>query len=620
MDRKTCSIYLVLALIVFVSSISVSHAEFVNATEVNIKAVAVKSTEPPEGAVINISVIVTPGEGRVFVSTIPYTQIDMQGSAQLAALTACDILGLDFMNYDFFFTVEANSPIVGGPSAGGVMTIATMSALKNLTPRSDVFMTGMIYPDGFIGPVGGIPYKLEASAKSGAKIFLIPKGQRVVNIEETVQEKRGPFIFVTTKTKPIDLVEYGKKLGVEVIEVETVEEAFLYYTNQTIVKPQLTTNLSKYSDLLKMLAEIMKRETNDLYRKVEKFGISDRAREMIRKGEESYRKGDYYTSTSQYFTAKIELRGIYYKNTVKNENDLEIELNAVEREINESKQYLLSQKEMGVESFQIFGAAQERITLAEDYLYLARTSDDMDSAIGYLALAKERVESAKVWLSLLETISEDIPIKKEEIERRTQFYLSQAESIVVYAIEIGGYSQLIDEAEKSIKLARNQLEEGFYAGSAVSAIDGITKASLSIELINVDEDTLNAKVYSANESARRAIGELEKIITPVLPVAYVEYADTSENPVKRLSYYKLSERLAKLMLSLSRAYPERKLIEVEFTQPSDMVKESDIIPNITKTKIEQIEKIGKIIEKIPGFEASTAIIALVFYIVYRRRK
>ncbi|RLI84303.1 serine protease-like protein [Archaeoglobales archaeon] len=610
--------FIVSSLFIILSNQTVlqAGAQFLNANEARIKAVAVKSTEPPEGAVINISVIVTPGDGRVFVSTIPYTQIDMQGSAQLAALTACDVLGLDFMKYDFFFTIEADSPIVGGPSAGGVMTVAAISALKNLSLREDVYMTGMIYPDGFIGPVGGIPYKLKAAADNGAKIFLIPKGQRVVTVEETVEEKRGPFIFISKKSKPVDLYEYGKELGVKVIEVEKIEDALLYYTNYTIAKSQQEMNLSRYSNLLLQLAERMKKDTTDLYSTVKATGASlKKADEFISKGDESYKNGYYYTATSQYFTAKIELRYLYYTHIVKNDNDLEVEFGRIENEINSTKDMLSSQKELGVESFQLFGAAQERVTLAEDYLYRARTSDDFEKSLRYLALSKERIESAKVWLSLLETIKEDIPIKSEDLQRRAQFYLSQAESMVVYASQIGGYPELIDEAEKSIDISRRQLEEGFFAGSAISAIDGITKASLSIELINVDEESLNSKISSANNSARTAIGEVEKIVTPVLPVAYLEYADTAENPVVKLSYYKLSERLAKLMLSVSRAFPESTIVKVELNYPETPTKATPTptptnVPDISKIKPE-VPRLPEIEKYIPGFEAYLAFVLLI---------
>jgi uncharacterized protein len=350
----------------------------------------------------------------------------------------------------------------------------------------------------------------------------------------------------------------------------------------------------------------------------------DKVDEYISKGDESFNNGYYYTATSQYFTAKIELRYLYYTQKIRNDQDLENEFENVEKEINSTKDYLFSQKEFGIESFQLFGAAQERITLAEAYIYRARTSESFDDSLRYLALSKERIESARVWLSLLETIKEEVPIKTEDLKRRAQFYLSQAESMVIYASQIGGYSRLIDDAENSIELSRKQLEEGFFAGSAISAIDGITKASLSIELINVDENLLNSKVRSASSSARIAIGEVEKFVTPVLPVAYLEYAETAENKVVALSYYKLSERLAKLMLSLSRAFPEASLVKVELTYPNLQPTPESALPNLTGIK-PTVPKLPELEKYLPGFEiylglAAVSLAYLLREVIHRRRK
>lgn len=588
-----------LLLVALILLIQTANAQFINEREVNIKAVAVTSGPSPEGAVIDITVIITPGNGRVFVSTSPYTEIDMQGSAQLAALTACDVLGIDFMKYNFFYIIEADAPIVGGPSAGGVMTVATIAALKNLTIRKDVFMTGMIYPDGFIGPVGGIPYKLEAAAKNGAKIFLIPKGQRVVYVQEQKEEKRGPFIFITTKTRSIDLVEYGKQFGVEVREVETIEEALAYYTGYSIVKPQLQFDVSEYSNMLKLLADRMKDDTLNLLEKVERYADQDELKqvmEILESGDESYEKGNYYTATSRYFTAKIKLRYILYTHTIKNEDDLSREFTNTENELKHTVDYIKSVKELGIESFQLFGAAEERVTIAEEYLHLARTSRDIDTALQYLAYSRERIESAKLWLSLLDTIKKDIPIGEEELKKRAQFYLNQAESLIVYASSIGGYPSLINEAKKNVDLSRKQLNEGFYSGAAISALDAIIKASLSIELINANDDLIKTKEESARASAQSALAEVEKVVTPILPTAYYEYAETSDDILLRLSYYKLSERLAKLISAVAKVYSERELVEVEFVPYTT--------PTPEETRLPIIEP------EVPGFEAWVAVTAL----------
>ena len=608
--RRTLLFFAISALILTVI-LTPASSQFLNPSITHIKAVAVKSGPQPEGAVINVTVIVTEGDGRVFVSTTPYTEIDMQGSAQLAAITACDLTGRDFTKYDFFYIIEADAPIVGGPSAGGVLTVATLSALLGLEVNKTVYMTGMIYPDGFIGPVGGIPYKLEAAAKDGAKIFLIPKGQRVVYVQESKEVRKGPFIFVTTETKPVDLVELGKKLGVKVYEVETVEQALTFYTGYKLEKPEVTINLVKYSDLLKLLADRMKKDSLDLYEQVKPYSESysdqmEDVEKLMKRADEEYDKGNYYTSTSLYFQAKIKMRYIQYLNTI-DEKNVEGAFDDIENEIDAMKTQISSIKNLGIETIQIVGAAQERISEAEKHLDDARKARNFDDAMFNLAFAKERVESAKVWLSLLKTVNEDVPIDESALKKRTQFYMTQADTLIVYANSIGGYRDLINEATDSLDMSKTQFEEGFYAGAAFSAIDAITKAALSIELIGYEKD-IETKVNSAREAANSAISEAEKVITPILPIAYYEYAENIKEPLPRLSFYKLSERLSKLIVSLSSVNRSVKLTKVDFSSiTTPTIKEKRTPKRIPGLR----EVAGDIIKEIPGFGVEYAVIAMI---------
>lgn len=603
---------LVMLLILVIIPVS---GQFTNPKIVNIKAVAVKTGGERDGVVINVTVIVTGGNGKVFVSTSPYTEIDMQGSAQLSALTACDLLGLDFTKYDFFYEIKADAPIVGGPSAGAVMTIATLCALKNLSLRDDVFMTGMIYPDGYIGPVGGIPYKLKAAARDGAKIFLIPKGQRICYVTEVYEEKRGPFVFIRHVTKPVDVVELGKSLGVDVVEVENVNQALWYYTGCTISKPKLGVSLAKYSDILKFLAIEMKNETMKLRDEV---GYVKEAEDLIRKAEEDFEKGYYYTATSEFFQAKIKLRRQYYSNILRSDEDLERAFDEVEMEIEDLKRYLKNLS-VGVESLQIVGAGEERVAWAEKFLSDARTSGNWYKAIEYLALSKERVESAKVWLSLLQMIKQDIPIDRDVLKKRSEFYFRIAQSLIVYANSINGYGSLINSAGESLDIAQNLLNEGFYAGSQIACIDSMVKSGLAVEIITPNgsfEEILNSKLESSKTSAETSIAESEEVITPILPIAYFEFATSYledyrsngdiMNAVSALIYYKLSERLSKLMLFISKAYEERELVKTE-------------IPPFTPSESKVFKKRFEHVEIVPGYTAIT-VLAVVALVCYKRKK
>ncbi|MFZ8855267.1 MAG: S16 family serine protease, partial [Thermofilaceae archaeon] len=126
------------------------------------------------GSVTNITVLVTEGWGDVYISTYSLTQEDFQGAAMAAARVVSKLLNVDFSRYNFYFKVKSDSVIVGGPSAGVAMAVAVYSALTGIPVNRSVAVTGMISPDGSVGPVGGVYEKAQAVAQYGAKVFLVP--------------------------------------------------------------------------------------------------------------------------------------------------------------------------------------------------------------------------------------------------------------------------------------------------------------------------------------------------------------------------------------------------------------------------------------------------------------
>jgi len=362
----------------------------------------------------------------------------------------------------------------------------------------------------------------------------------------------------------------------------------------------------KYSDLLKLLADRMKNDSLRLYEQVKSYSdqISD-AEGLMKRAEEEYGKGNYYTSTSLYFQAKIKMRYVQYLNTI-DENNVGKAFEDVEDEIDAMKSQLSSIKNLGIETIQIVGAAQERVSEAEKHLENARRARNFDDAMFSLAFAKERVESTKVWMSLLRTVKEDVPIDESALKKRTQFYMTQADTLIVYASSIGGYRDLISEATDSLEMSKVQFEEGFYAGAAFSAIDAITKAALSIELIGYEKD-IETKVNSARDAANAALSEAENVITPILPIAYYEYAENIKEPLPRLSFYKLSERLSKLIVALSSVNTTIKLTKVDFSAlTTPTVKEKR-----TQEEIPSLREVaGEVIKEIPGFGVVSAITAV----------
>ncbi len=162
------------------------------------------------------------GELRVgfFEEEVAGTGNMWRSAGWMAVVVASQLMGIDPRDYEFSFSVGGR---IDGPSAGAYMTAGVLAALRGDTMREDVAMTGTINPDGTIGPVGGIPHKIQGAAKQGAKLVLVPAGQR--------------YDFDSNKDKLVDVVEVGKKLGVEVREVSTIFEAYELLTGKPLPRP-----------------------------------------------------------------------------------------------------------------------------------------------------------------------------------------------------------------------------------------------------------------------------------------------------------------------------------------------------------------------------------------------
>jgi len=194
------------------------------------------------GVLGNLTVTVRyPGEGRVFISTSPASMVDTQGSARIAAFAASLLAGVDMLRYDFYYEVRSPSIIIGGPSAGAAMALATLSLLTGVECPGDVVITGMIQPDTSIGPVGGLKEKLEAAAEGGARLFIVPAGQEVYTYYVTRYERIGPFVRVVKQPVQVNLTEYGQQLGVRVETAASLAEAYTLATGIDLLpsQPQL---------------------------------------------------------------------------------------------------------------------------------------------------------------------------------------------------------------------------------------------------------------------------------------------------------------------------------------------------------------------------------------------
>lgn len=187
------------------------------------KVSTIGSGDDISGATGELVIRLTPNQTRrtavAFMEEFAGGTGDMsRGGGWLAAFNATMITGHRITDYEFTFKSYGYSD---GPSAGMLMTAGLIALINGDPVREDTTMTGTINPDGTCGPVGGIPYKMEAAAKSGLKRFGYPAGARIDS----------------DQSGEIDLKEKARSLGMEAREIDDVYEAYEWLTGKKLSQP-----------------------------------------------------------------------------------------------------------------------------------------------------------------------------------------------------------------------------------------------------------------------------------------------------------------------------------------------------------------------------------------------
>lgn len=147
-----------------------------------------------------------------------------QAAVWIAAFQAAAALGRDLSDYAIMVRGQG---YIDGPSAGALFAAGMMAAMAGIPVRPEVTMTGIVNPDGTVGPVGGIPNKFRAAVKAGKKILGYPVGQRY-SVDLATQ-------------KVVDLHEFAKENGVQVMEIRSVDDAFTLLTGKQVPRVQPLT-------------------------------------------------------------------------------------------------------------------------------------------------------------------------------------------------------------------------------------------------------------------------------------------------------------------------------------------------------------------------------------------
>jgi predicted S18 family serine protease len=179
------------------------------------------------GTMMNVSVEILPGQGRVLVQTKPLMGVVFQDAANTAVRVAQNRTGTNLSQNDVIFSIEAADqiPEVDGPSAGGLMTVLVEAAIERKVPRQDVTLTGTIDPDGHIRAIGGIVEKAQAAKETGKVLFLIPEENN--RLQLVVQNTRnvGGVNIMEKAPQTFSTKEYiEQNVGISVQYISSIQD------------------------------------------------------------------------------------------------------------------------------------------------------------------------------------------------------------------------------------------------------------------------------------------------------------------------------------------------------------------------------------------------------------
>jgi len=482
-----------------------------------------------EGSPAHLYLEIKPGTGRVFIETYPLTKLDTQISTRFAREIACKYVNADCDNYDFFYTIRAESSIIGGPSAGSAISALTIAMLDNLNIDEHITITGTINSGGIVGPVGGLKEKIDAASEIEIKKVLIPAGTRFS------KEKNN---------KTIDLVEYGNEKNIIVVEVSDIDDILYELTGKIKEKVNESPETShEYSNIMKILGERLCNKSHELKKEFENLKkreldenlikIEESANNLTKKGESAFNENTFYSAASFCFGANTKYKQLIFLIQDMKKKDVADEIKLVREEIKDFDSRLPFKYET-ITDLQTYAIVKERLIEAEYYLELSEEhlgKGEMNKSIGSLAYAIERFYSAKAWSEFFSNEGKKFDFNKEVLRSSCMTKIFEAEERYQYVILF--FPNVLADTKKEIDLAYSDMENEDYDLCLFKASKAKAESDIILSTLGVEEEHVDDLLDKKLEIVGRNIVETSKKgLFPIIGYSYYEYAKSLKDDDK----------------------------------------------------------------------------------------
>ncbi|MBI2176711.1 hypothetical protein HYU40_05215 [Candidatus Woesearchaeota archaeon] len=532
-----------------------SHAaESPTQEEYSLKLLAVSETGE-KGVTADLYLRTAPGTGNVFIEAEPVTKLDTRISLKLAKEIACQSIQQVYEecgNHDFFFRIDANASLLGGPSAGAAAAALTIAALDDASINPSVAVTGTITSGGLIGEVGGLKEKIEAAAEGGLSKVLIPGGERYYKGRNR-----------TATASALDLAEYGKSLGIKVEEASDIQEALLQLTGKNYSEEEKTLEIDKrYSDVMGKLATEICGQSTELSKEASEIDIAaiakniepkekgnasqqatpkenpaeelrralEAAKDSASAGLEEKRKGSHYSAASRCFGSNVRYSYLLLLNKNLSYHEALLQINQTAQAADSFEKEI--PKAETLSAMQARGNVMERLEEARQLLKLSREDlekQDYNDGIYRLAFANERLGSAKAWNRFLtpdsssEKALQAASYATESLRNGCVARLQEADEHIQY---LDVYLPGILNNKEELGPVYSYLRQGDYTSCIYKASISKAKANAMLSALSGNENLtklVSNKLKAAKESIVRQTSEGD---FPIISYSYYEYSNS----------------------------------------------------------------------------------------------
>lgn len=485
----------------------------------SIKLLAVTEAGGGHGVVADLYLEVQPGKERVFLETFPLTKIATQVSMSFAQQIACSELDLDCSNKDFFYTIEAMPGIVGGPSAGAASAVLAAAVVKGYPVRQDIAITGTINSGGVIGLVGGIDSKISGASKYNISTILIPKGSRIF-------KENG---------KTVDLVEIGKAVNITIIEVATLDEAFGYFTNTTVVRSNESIILDpKYVFTMKAVALDLCKRNRDLAKILgdfragsgrEQSGAEKAALEFTKKGSDAFNSSDFYSSASYCFRSNVMLKRDYFSLKDYSQEELVLASDAILEKINRLDSAVSNSSIDTISDLQAFMAVKERLMESSEGLKDIKSNLNLKEAANAVAYSEERYYSAVAWAKFFNLEGRKFAMDSRKLKDSCVSKISEAEERYNYVKSF--LNADLSQTRKELDGAYDEMNNQDYVICLFKASKAKAEIDVILSAVGVTQERVKEYIDLKLGIAKFALFKAyKKDVFPMIGYSYFEYANS----------------------------------------------------------------------------------------------